>query len=94
MNGAALQWVTMAAYVALAVTGAWATHRFPMRPWGRAALVWSLNCIAFYVAYLFIHDGALTSFLIAWSAVMRLHGVLLAGAALLVAMYRSGGSSG
>lgn len=85
MIGTPLQEWTMVAYGLLAVVSVMAMKRRVMRPWAAAGLSWALNGFLFYAVYLIVFDGVLNELLISWSAITRLHGILLAAGGLLVA---------
>lgn len=91
MNGTQLQYVTLTAYVLLAIVNVTAMRRRAVWPWAAAGLSWAMNSTLFYLSYLVLNDGVLNEWLISWSAITRLHGILLAVGGLLVAARAGGG---
>lgn len=91
-SGTALQWAAFVGFALLAVVSLWAARARPaVRPWAMGILLWALNNIAFYVAYLIVLQSVVTPLVPQWSAVTRMHGIFLAAGALLIAAGKRAG---
>jgi len=83
------QGITLAGFMALMGVCLWAGWvSRPARPYALAILLWAMNGTVLYVWYLFFNGAVIDDRTIAWSAMTRLHGILLAAGGLIIAVIK------